>query len=201
MVNRQKFRWSRFRWTNNSKQPWIGMHTHLQSFVVLQICKRRNCASATPSWETFLVRNTTESKQLKVCFHKSIQPSLSSLVWTVKSAELHCRAFLQGKCRDGENCSWKPRSQVSESTPCSTICTCCWWMLKTSDTMCKYFKYTWCQIMRHYETIGDHCIRTLPRFAHGDSDLRVTAGIYKTQMCNFYERGHCKKVCESAHSV
>ena len=31
------------------------------------------------------------------------------------------------------------------------------------------------------------------RFAHGENDLRVTAGIYKTQMCNFYERGHCKK--------
>lgn len=39
------------------------------------------------------------------------------------------------------------------------------------------------------------------RFAHGDSDLRVTAGIYKTQICNFYERGHCKKGdrCNHAH--
>ena len=189
------------------EQPLIGMRTHLQSFVVLQICKRRSCASAAPSWETLLVRNTTETKHLEVCFHKPSQPSLS-ILWTVKSSEPHCRAFLQGKCRDGENCSWKPRSQVSESTPC--FCTCCWRMLKTSDTTCHVMtyppfvimcKYMWCQMICHYEIIGEYCIRTLPRFAHGDSDLRVTAGIYKTQMCNFYERGHCKKVCKSAHSV
>lgn len=35
--------------------------------------------------------------------------------------------------------------------------------------------------------------RLEPRFAHGEGDLRVTDGIYKTQMCNFYERGYCKK--------
>lgn len=40
-------------------------------------------------------------------------------------------------------------------------------------------------------------------FAHGDGDLRVTAGIYKTQMCNFFERGYCKKGdrCNHAHGV
>merc|ERR1719272_1928002 len=38
-------------------------------------------------------------------------------------------------------------------------------------------------------------------FAHGETDLRVTAGIYKTQICNFYERGYCKKGdrCNHAH--
>lgn len=136
------------------EQPLIGMRTHLQSFVVLQICKRQSCASAAPSWETFLVRNTTETKHLEVCFHKPSQPSLS-ILWTVKSSdsEPHCRAFLQGKCRDGENCSWKPRSQVSESTPC--FCTCCWRMLKTSDTTCHVMTYPPFVIMCKYNVMSD----------------------------------------------
>merc|ERR1712217_353978 len=45
---------------------------------------------------------------------------------------------------------------------------------------------------------GESCI-----YAHGDADLRVTKGIYKTQICNFYERGYCKKGerCNHAHGV
>lgn len=38
-------------------------------------------------------------------------------------------------------------------------------------------------------------------FAHGEGDLRVTEGIYKTRVCNFWERGFCKKGdrCNHAH--
>merc|ERR1719272_1662200 len=40
-------------------------------------------------------------------------------------------------------------------------------------------------------------------FAHGETDLRVTEGIYKTQICNFFERGYCKKGdrCNHAHGA
>ena len=74
----------------------------------------------------------------------------------VRRLQVSGRAFLQGKCFDGENCS----------------CAAC-----------------------------EMCFMKMVRFAHGDSDLRVTAGIYKTQICNFYERGHCKKGdrCNHAH--
>ncbi|CAK0896399.1 unnamed protein product, partial [Prorocentrum cordatum] len=38
-------------------------------------------------------------------------------------------------------------------------------------------------------------------FAHSESELRVTDGIYKTQMCHFFERGRCLKGdrCNHAH--
>merc|ERR1719379_173556 len=44
--------------------------------------------------------------------------------------------------------------------------------------------------------IGEYCI-----FAHGETELRVTDGIYKTQMCHFFERGRCLKGdrCNHAH--
>lgn len=45
------------------------------------------------------------------------------------------------------------------------------------------------------------CSDTNCMYAHGEGDLRVTQGIYKTQICNFYERGYCKKGerCNHAH--
>eukprot|EP00439_Symbiodinium_sp_Y106_P087081 s121_g39.t1 len=39
------------------------------------------------------------------------------------------------------------------------------------------------------------------KFAHGEQELRVSPSVYKTQLCNFFARGHCKKGerCRHAH--
>ena len=43
---------------------------------------------------------------------------------------------------------------------------------------------------------GDSC-----SFAHCNEDLRVTEGVYKTQLCHFFQNGYCKKGdrCKHAH--
>ncbi|CAL1154967.1 unnamed protein product, partial [Cladocopium goreaui] len=51
-------------------------------------------------------------------------------------------------------------------------------------------------VVQSVKSFCENCV-----YAHGEVQLRVTDGIYKTQMCHFYERGRCLKGerCNHAH--
>jgi len=90
-----------------------------------------------------------------------------------------CKYFLEGRCENGDFCSYAHDSQEVRNRPDLTCTSMCRTQMKTG--VCN----------------NKNC-----RFAHTESDLRATHGFFKMKMCVFAQSRRCKhgNQCRFAHS-
>ncbi|CAE7807084.1 ML4 [Symbiodinium sp. CCMP2592] len=91
-----------------------------------------------------------------------------------------CKFFLEGRCENGDSCSYAHEATEVRTKPDLT---------RTS--MCR-------TLLREGVCNSETC-----RFAHSESELRSTHGFFKMKMCVFAQSGKCKhgSQCRFAHSV
>ncbi|CAE7454662.1 ML4 [Symbiodinium natans] len=91
-----------------------------------------------------------------------------------------CKFFLEGRCQNGDACSYAHEATEVRTKPDLTRTSMCRTLLR--DGACN----------------NDNC-----RFAHSESELRSTHGFFKMKMCVFAQSGKCKhgSQCRFAHSV
>mmetsp|Transcript_71114 Transcript_71114/g.144459 ORF Transcript_71114/g.144459 Transcript_71114/m.144459 type:complete len:682 (-) Transcript_71114:66-2111(-) len=90
-----------------------------------------------------------------------------------------CKFFLQGRCENGDRCSYAHNRDEVRHKPDLTRTSMCRTMLQMGS-----------------------CTDMTCRFAHDEAQLRATQGFFKMKMCGFAQSGRCKhgKSCRFAHS-
>eukprot|EP00929_Paragymnodinium_shiwhaense_P059385 TRINITY_DN29745_c0_g1_i1.p1 TRINITY_DN29745_c0_g1~~TRINITY_DN29745_c0_g1_i1.p1 ORF type:complete len:723 (-),score=185.53 TRINITY_DN29745_c0_g1_i1:328-2496(-) len=90
-----------------------------------------------------------------------------------------CKFYLQGRCENGDTCSYAHSPNDIRRKPDLT-----------ATSMCKVVQN------------GGNCQNPNCRFAHDEEELRATHGFYKMKMCGFVKFGRCKNgdSCRFAHS-
>ncbi|CAK9003158.1 Putative protein disulfide-isomerase C1F5.02 [Durusdinium trenchii] len=91
-----------------------------------------------------------------------------------------CQFFLEGRCENGDLCSYAHKETEVRNKPDLT---------KTS--MCR-------KLLRDGACNDERC-----RFAHSEAELRSTSGFFKMKMCVFAQSGKCKNGnrCRFAHTT
>lgn len=91
-----------------------------------------------------------------------------------------CKFFFQGRCENGDTCSYAHTDDEMRSKPDLTRTSMCKAMAKNGE--CK----------------NPYC-----RFAHTEAELRATHGFFKMKMCGFAQSGRCKhgNSCRFAHTL